>query len=256
MKLDLNNLTYFHAKNTDQGMVVHGQTSCLLGHRIETQNNSPDGVFVEWQWKDNEFSLHTDKYGFYPVFYYQSQDELIISTSIVKILELGAPKELNYTGLSIFLRLGFYLREDTPFQHIHALPPNAKLTWSKNQFDCTGSLIIEKQLHISRSEAMDGYISLFKDAMKARRPINEDFVVPISGGRDSRHILLDLIQSGHRPKFCITHEQYQLSGSYKEDIIIASKLMAELQLKHIIIQQKQSRYKAEKEKKLNYQLLK
>lgn len=49
-----------------------------------------------------------------------------ISTSLVQLLELGAPGEWNDAAMAVFLRLGFFLGEDTPVVHIRAMPPNGR----------------------------------------------------------------------------------------------------------------------------------
>lgn len=104
------NKPYFFAKIQNNKVETKGGNSCLLGHKIDyTPGRKSDGIFVEWSWDGNRLTVENDRYGFYPVYYYCNGDEICISPSIMRLLEEGAPRELDYTALSVFLRIGFYI---------------------------------------------------------------------------------------------------------------------------------------------------
>ncbi|MFV2064489.1 MAG: hypothetical protein ACC726_13415, partial [Chloroflexota bacterium] len=60
-----------------------------------------------------------------------------------------------------------------------------------------------------------------------------DYIMPLSGGRDSRHILLELLRQGHRPRLCVTaeHDPYDWGG----DVPYAARLASELGLEHAAV---------------------
>src|SRR6185503_11772503 len=66
-------------------------------------------------------------------------------------------------------------------------------------------------------------------------PRNEDFVLPLSGGRDSRRILLELNALGFKPKFCVTHHQFAPKSD--EDLRIARLLCSQLNVPHVVVEQ-------------------
>ena len=138
---------FFHAKNLDGQVHTKGRASCLLGHRIAADPD--DGIFAEWQWDGERLTAKNGRYGFYPVYYYARNKEFVLSPTIKRILESGADASLDYPALAVFLRLGFFIGEDTPFKHIKALPPSADLRW-QNSAACVTSRLrrLRKQTHI------------------------------------------------------------------------------------------------------------
>ena len=48
----------------------------------------------------------------------------------------GADAELNDESVALFLRLGRFIGNDTPFRHIHCLPPNANSRLERQHPTC------------------------------------------------------------------------------------------------------------------------
>ncbi|MGE3439065.1 MAG: asparagine synthase-related protein [Blastocatellales bacterium] len=146
--------------------------------------------------------------------------------------------------MAAFLYIGFFIGEDTPFRAIRALPPNAKLEWRGGRLTISGQMIIPKPQALSRDEAIDGYIELFRASMARRLPEKRVVVAPLSGGRDSRHITLELCHQGVRPDFCLTAEFYP--GLWVgNEISAASRLCQTLGLRHVELRQNEPRINAE-----------
>ena len=76
--------------------------------------------------------------------------------------------------------------------------------------------------------------------MSRRPPAGQDVVVPLSGGRDSRHILFELCESGHRPSYTVTIPRYPPRPS--EDERIAPLIAGELGVPHVLLAQTDSRF--------------
>jgi hypothetical protein len=70
----------------------------------------------------------------------------------------------------------------------------------------------------------------------------EDVAVPLSGGRDSRHILLELCDAGRRPRLVITLHAFPPFGSEDD---IARQVAAAVALPHVILPQRRARFIAE-----------
>lgn len=220
----------FRARRVADGFIVHGDLAREFGHRVSARSGSPsDGVFAGWRWDGRTLTVEVDRYGFYPLFYYCRDDEFAISTSLVRLLDV-APLEVDRNALAVFLHLGFFIGNDTAFRHIKVVPPNRGFTWD-------GTLHVREvrhlgsQLAISRTEAINTYVELFRSAIAKRLPHNENFAVPLSGGRDSRHILFELHAAGCRPKYCITANKY---GAGDNDVAIARLLTDTLGLEHVV----------------------
>jgi asparagine synthase (glutamine-hydrolysing) len=250
MESNIQDALYFYVKQVGEQIITEGVSSQAFGHKILHPNGQNlDGIFVEWSWDKNRLLVQNDRYGFYPLYYFSKPGELALSTSIPKLITLGAPVTLDEAALAVFFRLGFFIGEDTPFKAIKVLPPCATFEWQNGQLHVSGNLPSIKEDRMSYNSAIDAYISLFRKSIQRRIPHDDNFVIPLSGGRDSRHILLELCAAGYRPKFCVTTQKDFLNSS-SEEIKIAKQLTTALKLEHVVFNQIKSRLKAELRKNI------
>lgn len=235
---------FLHVYRRDGRFVTEGASSCSLGLRIKQAGKPmPEGVYAAWEWDGEEVRATNCRYGMYPLFYYATPDEFCISSSLAALIKRGAPREFDLAALAVFLRLGFFLGEDTPFRAIRQLPPNAILRWRNGRIDLTSSLVQGRLQPISRAAAIEGYASLFRAAIQRRLPQGNEFVVPISGGRDSRHILFELLEAGQQPKFCVTARHFPPRPN--PDMEVAKNLCTALNLRHVVVDLPVSRVRTE-----------
>lgn len=236
--------TFLHVFRRGERFIAEGLASASLGHRIEQPGRAtPEGVYAAWEWDGEEVRATNCRYGMYPLFYYATPHEFCMSPSLATLLQRGAPREFNHAALAVFLRLGFFLGEDTAFRAIRQLPPNAVLRWRNGRIELTSSLVQGKLQPLSRAAAVEGYSSLFRAAIQRRLPQGNEFVVPISGGRDSRHILFELLETGRQPKFCITARHFPPRPN--PDLEVARNLCAALNVRHVVLDLPVSRVQAE-----------
>ncbi len=238
---------HFHVYRRGEQFVSEGSATCSLGFRIDhTGRQLSEGVFASWKWDGQELRATNCRYGMYPLFYYATPDAFCISSSLATLLQRGAPRDFDHAALAVFLRLGFFLGEDTPFRAIRQLPPNAALRWRDGHVDLTSNLAHGKLQSISRAAAVEGYASLFRAAIQRRLPLDNAFVMPISGGRDSRHILFELLKSGRQPKLCVTARHFPPRPN--PDLVVAKNLCRVLNLGHEVLERPASRVRAEQRK--------
>jgi len=237
---------HIHVKEVGGQLVWSGTRTYAVGRRIlKAGGTVDDGAFAGWSWDGTCLRAYNDRYGIRPLYYFCRGEEIAISTSILRLIAEGVPAQLNYGGLAVFFRLGSFLGEDTPFRDIHALPPNAFFEWKNGILSVTGGISRAKPQALSRTAALDAYISLFREAIRRRLPTAENFVVPLSGGRDSRHILLELCKAGYRPKFCVTARYFPPGDTAAGEIEIAREVAAALDVQHVVVDQVSSRFAAE-----------
>jgi asparagine synthase (glutamine-hydrolysing) len=238
---------FFHAKRVGREVRTRGSATCLLGRRGACQpSGEPDGIFAEWEWNGETLTVRNDRYGYQPLFYARSGDEVWVSPSIPKLIAEGAPAELDDSALAVFLRMGTFVGDDTPFAAIRHVPPGARFTWREGHLDVGGQYLIARPRSLSRDAAVDGYVELFRIAIRRQATDPERIVVPLTGGRDSRHILLELCESGVRPRRCATTAAYPPGGD--EDVTVAARVAAAVGVEHQVIAQPRSRYQAERRK--------
>src|SRR5207237_4817919 len=77
-------------------------------------------------------------------------------------------------------------------------------------------------------------------------PVDEDVIVPLSGGRDSRHILMELCDSGRRPTRAVTIPRYPPRPT--EDERLAPIIARELGVPHTLLPQTASSFLPEMRK--------
>src|SRR5437867_3914137 len=110
-----------------------------------------------------------------------------IQSSSLLELTCQCSRELDEDALAVFMRLGYFLGSDTPLRAIRAvMPPIERVHCSELQ----------------RGALIDEYIERFRAAIQRTLPCEHPAVL-LSGGRDSRHILLELVRSGVKAD-CIT----------------------------------------------------
>ncbi|MEV0278813.1 asparagine synthase C-terminal domain-containing protein [Streptomyces sp. NPDC050610] len=227
--------------------------------RVETEGapsvclGDPDGApgdpFAAWHWDGRRLTVRCDRYGLPKVFYAVTDSAVMLSTELSRLLDMGAPAAVDDDALAVFLRLGTFLAEDTPFRAVRALPPGARMEWTPVR--AGEGLRWEQghgpaQLHpdprqITRGEAVDAGVELFRSAIAARLPA-DDYVLPLSGGRDSRHMLLELVRQGAPPRLTVTTGKFT---SRDADVRLAPLVAAAVGVPHTYVPRGPSELRAE-----------
>lgn len=220
----------------DGVVATDGVEQADLGYRLVRATDDRDGGnWVAWRWDGACLTLRNDRYGALPFYYAADASSITIASSIDQLLALGASATLDIDGLSVFLAVGYYVGDDTPFASIRALPPGSTLTWQRGDLSIEREEIRYRTAEMTREAAIDGVIAMARDAVARCRPDDgESFMMPVSGGRDSRHILLELLRHGQRPAACVTVRQYPTD--WGGDAPYAARLCAELGVAHRILE--------------------
>lgn len=232
---------YFLAVKRDGHWETLGQADAECGYRFPAVNHGVDeGIFARWHWNGTRLVVHNDRYGIHPLFWFQPPGGgIAVSTSLIRLLQLGASAELDTEALAVFFRLGFFVGDDTPFSAIKAVPPHAAFAWENGKLECHGNpLPTPTSTQASRDDAIDHYIALFAQAMEKQTAVPENFAVPVSGGRDCRHILLELHRIGRRPTLCVSARDNPPDPN--QDPEIARQLCQELGFEFVVIDQQLS----------------
>jgi asparagine synthetase B (glutamine-hydrolysing) len=235
-----------------------GRHATARGAPRHTFGESPAGglergtPFARWAWDGTRLEVRTDRLGCFPLFYAVDGSTLWLSSSIPELLRLGAPAALDDAALAVFLRLGTFLAEDTPFLHVRALPPDARLTWSAGRLQVAGRRVERPRLEIGREAAIARYAELFRAAMAKHPVAPERTLVPLSGGRDSRHILLELHATGRVPGECVTVRPAPPTSD--DDVTVAAALARAVGVRHTVLETTDDRLGDEIEKNLRTSL--
>jgi asparagine synthase (glutamine-hydrolysing) len=215
-----------------------GPTARDVGHRVprpDLGSGIDDGAWAFWRWNGAELTVRTCPHGLIQVYYAVLRDGIAVSLSLGALLDAGADDALDWAGLSVAIRVGHFVGERTPFRHIRVVPPDTELRWSGGDPSVSASRSRDtapKMQEFTLDEAAQVYLDLVSTAVR-RRPPSGPFAVPLSGGRDSRHILLELNAQGHRPSSVVTSQHY-LDFS-DDDIEIARRLISRLGFDHDVV---------------------
>lgn len=219
----------------------NGQKSAQFGHRVgASQTARAQGVFAGWGWDGRELRADVDRYGFFSLFYCVNGSRLIVSPNLLQIIAQGGDTTPDRRALGVFHRMGMFVGDDTPFKHIRVLPPGGKLVWRDGKATVSAPPPSFRQLEISRDQAVEGMIELFRASMKrvlASWP--GTFRLPLSGGRDSRHILLELAHQNRLPEACVTF--HHMGGALNAEAQAARAISTAVGVPHDILGQARPR---------------
>lgn len=233
-------------------VVVGGLPESTLanpGNSNPTPDQAPDGPFYSWKWQDDVLSIRNDRYGLIQLFIFADKTRIVVSPCLLEVLRRvgGTVGGFDETALDIFFRVGMFIGEDTPFERIRVLPPGVEATWSR------GDLRVRRmetksnlRLPSNQNSLDDEYIDRFRNAISRRLPVGNNWMVPISGGRDSRHILLELLRQGHRPPHCVC---VNTPLAYKDGDVGAARVLCDqlgIELKEVRSNESSSRYQVRK----------
>lgn len=220
-----------------------GRASAVCGNRDE--KTSYCDPYCEWSWDGTSLTARNDRYGFFPLFYHAWDRGIMLSPSILALLNAGAPSELDDAAVALLIRRWMCAGEDTPFAQIRCLPPDGRLNWTPGRPpQVEGALYFGRPASITRPAAIDEYIDRFRTSMK-RRLCSNMSIVPLSGGRDSRHIFLELCASGSRPDLTVTVGRVGKQTTSNAEI--ASAVADRAGVPHVTLPLPPSRWRAQRE---------
>src|SRR5690606_37864606 len=128
--------------------VINGRVSVRGEATYRQANTQSHG---EWYWDGEHLRARVCRLGVHPLFWRATRHGVALATTPLDLLEEGA--DLDYPALAVFLRLGFFVGEDTPFAGVRQLAPGAQLQW-----DAARGLRVE-----DGEFAVGGRVSLSRD---------------------------------------------------------------------------------------------
>lgn len=208
---------------------VEGSLSFCLGNQSEAAS-PPFQPSAGWRTDGEAVTVWSDRHGFVPIYYYDGDRGFGVSCSWVALQQWFGLSRLDDEAIACYLRLGHYLGDDTAFAEIRRMPPDSTLSWRDGRVRLeTRQVQAPRGLKIGWSEAVIEYGRRFADAI-ARICQMSDLprISLISGGQDSRHILVAMIEAGFAPQSCLTQVPQQRGD--EDDAKIAARLCQSLGL--------------------------
>lgn len=178
--------------------------SGTLAHRLEA-DVGVGGASLECGWRCDNGVLEafSDRLGFVPIFYWTEGPRFIISDSIVQLAERLPRPRFDDQAVAAYLQLGYYIGDTTLLSGVRVLSPASNLLWDGKLSIRAGMDFFRSAFPGSRSEAVEEYDRLFAKAVAVRVSPGVGRIT-LSGGRDSRHILLELHRQEALPCASVT----------------------------------------------------
>lgn len=176
-----------------------------------------------WSWDGQQLRIRTSETGLIPIYYAESKGLLAISTSLRFLVQHVIDAKIDWGSVLICLALGTYIEDLTAFAEIKIVPLHSTFSWSRIQ-----GIRLERNSRTygmpakSFDRAILTYNDLFRDAINQSLPAGQ-WALGLSGGRDSRKILLTLMEAGTRPHRLVTSGHYL---SFSESDTSIAKILA------------------------------
>lgn len=227
---------------TGEAVRVSGQRAADFGHPPGGGTHDLADPFARWRVTACTLNAVTDRYGAYPIYWWVGPRQIALASRVDTLLALGTPTDLDWEALAVFVRLGFYLGDSTCLRAVRVLPPGARLTWHAGELSIRSRPPIVEPVSRSQRAAVDGFTDRFREAIRRRPPAGR-FLLPLSGGRDSRHILLELVRQGHPPAMCVTGAKFAPDDA--GDVATARRVARAVGVRHVTVGRPRSQLAAE-----------
>ncbi len=225
------------------GLRAMGTLSCALGHRFEDERGRTQGAFVSWHWDDaTGLTVETDRYGMRPAYWGRRGGTFVLAPTVQGVLRAGIPSDPDPVATGTLLRAGYLVGDDTVFLHVRRVPPGARVVMRDGLPEIAGEPFTVARATRTRPEILDEYVERMRVSIRRRLP-EKRYLHGLSGGRDSRHLLLALVEAGASPEAIVTARHYPPRPD--EDARVAALIAERLEIPHRIIDQPPDRFAAE-----------
>jgi len=164
--------------------------------------SSGPSLVAEIRSSPEEVTLTADRLGMLPVFYAESGGRLIAGKSLSAVVQRLSAPQFDDEAVSAYFTLGYYVGDRTPVEGVRVLRPGETVRMRGGVLQRTERWAPPAPFRGGYGDAVEEYRERFAAAMRKR--LVHDAALPISGGRDSRHILGELLRQGARPARLIT----------------------------------------------------
>lgn len=201
-----------------------------------------------WSFDGTSLSVSADRLGFIPLFYAREGSRMIVADSLQEIAARLSAPAFDDEAIAVFMALGYLVGDQTPLAGVKVLMPGETLRWREGVLSGERPTIpLMPAFSGDPHEARSRFAELFACAIE-RRAAGGVGRLPLSGGRDSRHICLELTQQGTPPPRTLV-----LRAKVGDESGAARALSRHLGIECQVIETAQDRVVAERQKnRLNH----
>jgi hypothetical protein len=200
-------------------------------HRM-AHDDTLDGptLTAGWTLDGDRLEVFGDRLGLIPLFCYHDASCIVAADDIADVVKRMPHPRFDDAAVAVFLQLGFHLGEDTPFAGVKAMAPGGRIAWQRGRASVHAPpLPIAEPFAGGWDEALPRYVELFEHAVARRAALGVGRLT-VSGGRDSRHLFLELLRQGMPPPAVITQDR-----PVNTDLDIGRRLASRAGVPHIAV---------------------
>jgi asparagine synthase (glutamine-hydrolysing) len=184
-----------------------------------------------WRIDGDRLEVYGDRLGLIPLFCYRDASCIVAADEIAEVVARVPHPRFDDAAVSVFLQLGFYVGEDTPFGGVKVLAPGERLVWEGCRAEVNApALPIAEPFAGGWDDALPRYVELFEHAVARRARLGVGRLT-VSGGRDSRHLFLELLRQRRPPPAVITQDR-----PVNTDLAIGRRLASRAGVPHIAVE--------------------
>lgn len=235
-----------YVSDTDQAVVIYdglpvdGDDRFAAHHAGELARNwddsveNLDGFFcgVRILKGELQLALQLDSFGVYPVFYWTDGSSWLISNSVAVLDRVTGDRELDPSGVSRFLTMGWVAGDRTLRKGVHTFPAGERWTWSKDKSTPTNRPTVQRGEMIRKSKTKlthSQVVALGNDMARPLVSLGRNFknvLCPLTGGKDSR-VLASLLAHND-----VSARYYTYGNKVGRDAEIAQQIASALGIDH------------------------
>ncbi|MCY6959570.1 asparagine synthetase B family protein [Clostridium brassicae] len=231
-KYDLKSKGHIFKSNLDIEYVMH-----LYEEYGEDELKRFNGKFIIciYDKVKKETIIVNDRYGYYTYFYSVNKGKYTFCNDPNVLLYYIEKRELNQEAVNEFFNFGYLLDNKTLFKNINKLEPASIVKLKNNEvlFDKYWEWTdIKKTIDITYEQAVEKLGLLWIKSIKKIMNKHEKFILPLSGGLDSRAILaaIDFLGFNNKIEKAVTIGQENCW-----DYLIAKKVCEISNIKHELL---------------------
>lgn len=215
------------------GAVMIGVTIGPAGQWWQVGSEPPDGTYALVRYDHETVELVTDATATRSLWYALDERRLIVSTSQRAVVALLGGLNLNREAVTWFLVCGTLGPDAVWDERVKRLPSDSRLTLDRRTW--REELVQQPAFFMPEPGSVREHFDRLRDAVGwscANLDIDtERWLLPLSGGRDSRAILEGLDRAGRTPR-CITWTTRESPGNPLSDAYVARVVARRFHAKH------------------------
>lgn len=197
-----------------------------------------EGDTARWTFRDGTFLATSDRLGLVPFYYHETSGGLLCADHITELLQAGVPRRLDPVAVVLSHGLGYCPGDLTIFDGIKRLPASAELRATGSETTVRAAMAVPQQNEYALEPALNAYADLFERSVRTLAGREGRIVVPLSGGRDSRHVLFAACAAGLDAE-TVTFKNFPPTG---KDLSAALEIRRELGCRHRVVENSEYDY--------------